>query len=65
MNDDDRKVTVCAACKMATCWQGIFMCQESQHANVIDLPISELKKLDLEHPSYWSVEHLKRLGIEP
>lgn len=49
----DRLVTVCSECRRACCWQGTFMCDEARFANVIDAPISELEKLDLEHPDYW------------
>lgn len=52
-NEDDRLVTVCAACKMACCWQGIFYCEEYKEADIEELPIRELKKLGREHPDYW------------
>lgn len=51
--DDTRKVTVCDACSQASCWNGIFMCQESDHAGTVDLTVGELKILDLEHSDYW------------
>ena len=50
---EERTVTVCDKCLMATCWQGIFMCQESQYAGIVQKTIAELKALDREHPSYW------------
>lgn len=53
--DNDRLVTVCASCKQASCWQGIFYCENYKTAGIVDMPISELKKLKLEHPSYWKI----------
>lgn len=52
MTDND-KITVCSHCKLATCWDGEFMCQQSKTADIEVLTVGELKKLDLEHPSYW------------
>lgn len=49
----DRLVAVCDKCLQAPCWQGIFMCDEARTAGVVTKPISELRKLGREHPSYW------------
>ena len=51
----DRKylVTVCDKCFTATCWQGIFMCQESDTAGTVDLPAWILDKLDFENRDYY------------
>lgn len=49
----ERLVTVCSSCLQATCWQGLFYCDDYQTAGTKDMPISELQKLKLEHPSYW------------
>ena len=51
--EEDRKVTICNKCYQASCWQGIFMCQEAQYAGTINLPLWILRKLNLEHPNYW------------
>jgi len=51
-----RKVTVCDKCFMASCWQGIFMCDDSRGAGTIEKYADELDKLKLEHPSYYSEE---------
>lgn len=53
-SDDDRLVTVCAECHLAACWQGIFMCQWAYMADTKEMPIGELRKLNLEHPDYWT-----------
>jgi hypothetical protein len=55
MSDDDL-ITVCAACLQASCWQGIFMCQQSQNADIVQKTRRELKALNLEHPSYWKTD---------
>jgi hypothetical protein len=46
-------VTVCANCLRASCWQGIFYCDEYRTADVVEKPVSELRALGLEHPSYF------------
>jgi hypothetical protein len=55
MSDDDL-IPVCAACLQASCWQGIFMCQQSQNADIVQKTRRELKALNLEHPSYWKTD---------
>jgi len=52
MGDSDT-VTVCDKCLMASCWQGIFMCDAAYRAGTLEKTIEELKNLNLEHPSYW------------
>ena len=37
-------ITVCAECLQASCWQGIFMCHESKHADVIKKTKRELRR---------------------
>lgn len=46
-------VTVCDKCFQASCWQGIFLCDESRDAGVIEMLKSELAKLGYESPHYW------------
>jgi len=48
----DQKVTVCDKCLRASCWQGIFMCDESQTAGTIQKTRRELLKLGKEHTDY-------------
>lgn len=50
---DTLLVTVCDKCLQASCWQGVFMCDDSQNAGTVEKTKYELKKLNLEHPSYW------------
>lgn len=49
----DRLVTVCDKCLQASCWQAKFFCDNAETAGTIDLPVSRLRELDLEHESYW------------
>ena len=55
MSDDDL-ITVCAVCLQASCWQGIFMCQQSDIADVVQKTRRELKALNLENPHYWKTD---------
>ncbi len=52
MKDDDL-IPVCDECYMASCWQGMFMCEKSRDAGVIDVSVKELRLLRLEHEQYW------------
>jgi hypothetical protein len=51
--EDDRLVTVCAACLRASCWQGKFYCQQYRTAGTRRMHVSELRALDREHSFYW------------
>ena len=51
--EDERMITVCAACLCASCWQGAFMCDEAYNVGTVDLPISNLREMGREHPQYW------------
>lgn len=55
-----REITVCSACKRASCFYGIFYCEEARTAGLIRMAVSELRKLKLEHSSYWSKETVER-----
>lgn len=54
---DSNYVTVCANCFKASCWQGIFMCDDAKYANVTECPKEKLVEMGLEHPEYWEVEY--------
>lgn len=50
-------VSVCAACKRASCWQNVFPCEALETTRRrIDLPRETLVFLDREMPEYWSQE---------
>lgn len=46
-------ITVCAACLKASCWQGLFFCDQHKEAGTVEMTIEELQSLNLEHPGYW------------
>lgn len=48
-----RLVTVCSKCMRASCWAGMFMCDEAQNAGTVERPVAELRQLGLEHPKWW------------
>ena len=48
-----RTDTVCAACLRASCWQGIFYCDEAKDAGTVEKTRAELEALALESPDYW------------
>jgi len=48
------RVTVCDRCLQASCWQGEFMCDEARYAGTTTKTVAELRKLNLEHPDYWT-----------
>jgi hypothetical protein len=49
----DRMIVVCAACLRASCWQGVFYCDDYQHVGIVRYSMRELVALNLEDPSYW------------
>lgn len=49
-----KTITVCDKCLQASCWQGIFMCYESENAGTVEKTTKELEELGLEHGSYWN-----------
>ena len=49
----DRTVTVCAACSMASCWLGIWLCEKHFSAGTKEMTVRELRALGLENPEYW------------
>ncbi|MFA5898019.1 MAG: hypothetical protein WC829_02780 [Hyphomicrobium sp.] len=51
-----QEITVCSACHQASCWQGIFMCQDAVGAGTEKKTRAELAALNLEHPSYWKTD---------
>lgn len=61
MKRTDYYVTVCAACRCASCWHGAFMCQSSRGASTVDVRASELRAEHREHPSYFSVARLREV----
>ena len=54
MRDKKKLIEVCDECWTAACWYGEFMCQKSQGAGTVLIPIGILEKLHLEDFSYWT-----------
>lgn len=54
------KIAVCANCWRASCWQGHFYCDEAKNADIVELEISQLVALGLEHPDYWRADPERR-----
>ena len=61
MKDDDRRVTVCAECLQASCFQGEFYCDKARTAGVTRRSVRELRELALEHQSYWAADRIARI----
>lgn len=59
---DNRNVTVCAACLRASCWHGVFLCDQSQTASTIRVSRTMLNKLGREHPDNYSDARLDEMG---
>ena len=57
----DYWVTVCSACRCASCWHGEFMCESSRTASTIEVRASELRGEDLEHPSNFAVGKIREV----
>lgn len=54
LRDKQRLVTVCDACLKASCWRGLFLCDDYVHAGTIDLSVSTLREIGREDPGYWT-----------
>lgn len=50
---DKDVIVVCDACKRASCWQGKLFCEDYMSAGTQEMTVAELRKLGLEHESYW------------
>ncbi len=45
-------ITVCDKCLRASCWKGIFMCDESSFAGIVEMEKTVLIEMELEHKCY-------------
>lgn len=54
-------VTVCDACRTASCWHGEFMCQASGGAGTTEVLASVLDAEDREHRDNYSEAELQRV----
>lgn len=53
LDPDTEIVTVCDKCLCASCWQGIFYCDDYRDAGIVQKTVAELRSLNLENPDYW------------
>lgn len=58
-------IEVCGVCHKASCWHGEFLCLDAKQAGTVVKPVSELRKLSLEHESNWSDENINKIYGEP
>ena len=47
------KVTVCDKCLRASCWQGVFYCDDYKSAGIKEVSVARLSKLKLENEHFW------------
>jgi hypothetical protein len=59
MEDDNDEIWVCTECLQASCWAGIFMCQESRTANIKKITKGEARKLKVEHEDYINLPEVQ------
>lgn len=57
----DYYVTVCSACRCASCWHGEFYCSAYKTAGTVTVRASELRREDREHRSHFSVTKLREV----
>ena len=50
----NKMIIVCDRCLKASCFQGIFYCDDYQDAGTTEIPIEELRKMKLESEDYWN-----------
>lgn len=55
-----RLITVCDHCFKASCWHGIFLCDDSYGARTVEKTARQLRKLNVEHPDYYSAKHVAK-----
>lgn len=56
-----RLITVCSSCLRASCWHGLFYCDDYQTAGTVQKTSRELRKMDREHPDYYSRKEVERV----
>lgn len=50
-------ITVCSECLQASCWQGIFYCDDYKTAGTVTKTRKELAKLGRENSDYWKSDY--------
>lgn len=54
-------VEVCSNCLRASCWYGIFMCDEAINAGTVVKTVDELHALGRENEEYWTDAYLAKM----
>ena len=57
--NENKIIEVCDSCLKASCWYGIFKCDNVRTAGTRLMKVKELKKLNLEAEYYWSDEKME------
>lgn len=57
----DYYVTVCSACRRASCWHGERLCEDSRNAGTVEVSASVLRTEQREHPSYFADRRLRKV----
>jgi len=57
------RITVCNKCLRASCWQGVFMCDQARDAGVVAVSRDRLAQMALEHESYWKTDDQIAAGL--
>lgn len=57
MTEDD-KILVCSKCLRASCWYGVFMCDDAISAGLKLLSVRDCRKLNREHEDFWTDEKM-------
>lgn len=58
---NDYYVTVCAACRCASCWHGEFLCEKAQNAGTVEVLASVLAAEKNEHRHHFSRRNVMRV----
>ena len=51
--DTKKRVTVCAECLTASCWNYEFVCEKYREAGTVEKTVAELMALGREHSDNW------------
>lgn len=62
MKRDDAMITVCNSCLLASCWRGVFLCDDAYMAGTTKKTKVELVLLGREHKDWWDDETYNRIG---
>jgi hypothetical protein len=63
MHDESSEIYICAECRTAACWLGIFMCDQSRGANLIQTTVGVHRATNPpEHADYYTSVYDKTVG---